>query len=97
MTSYIFWGITPCSPLNINRHLGGKSHLHYQGRRESQERNQHEAGSNQTLMMEAAFYSEMSVGFLSSCMTLIPEVIISHFLFISKFLSLSSVTYLLNI
>jgi hypothetical protein len=60
-------------------------------RRVSQEGNQYEAGSNQTLKLEVAFSSEMWVDFLTSCTTLLPEERIPHFLFISKFLSLSGV------
>jgi hypothetical protein len=31
--STIFWDITPCSPLNVNRRFGGTYRLHLQGRR----------------------------------------------------------------
>jgi hypothetical protein len=31
--SSIFWGITPCSALKVNRRLGGTCHLHLRGRR----------------------------------------------------------------
>jgi hypothetical protein len=40
--STIFWDITPCSPLNVNRRFGGTYRLHLQGRRISRERNQRE-------------------------------------------------------
>jgi hypothetical protein len=33
MKSTIFWDITPCSALKVNRRLGGTYHLHLQGRR----------------------------------------------------------------
>jgi hypothetical protein len=42
--SSIFWGITPC-PLKANLHFGETCCLYLQGRRISQPRNQHEAGS----------------------------------------------------
>jgi hypothetical protein len=32
MKSSIFWDITPCSPLKVNRHFGGTYRLHRQGR-----------------------------------------------------------------
>jgi hypothetical protein len=32
MKSFIFWDITPCSPLKFNRRLGGKRRLQHQGR-----------------------------------------------------------------
>jgi hypothetical protein len=41
--SSIFWDLTPCSPLNVNRHFGGICRLHLKGRRMSQERNQRDA------------------------------------------------------
>jgi hypothetical protein len=33
--SIIFWDITPCSPLSVNRRFGGTYRLHLQGRRSS--------------------------------------------------------------
>jgi hypothetical protein len=44
MKSPIFWDITPCSPLKVNRRFGG---ICVQGRRISQARNHQEAGSKQ--------------------------------------------------
>jgi hypothetical protein len=35
----IFWDITPCSPLNVNRRFGGMFRLRLYGRRISQARN----------------------------------------------------------
>jgi hypothetical protein len=32
---YIFWDITPCSPLKVNLRFGGVCRLHLQGRRMS--------------------------------------------------------------
>jgi hypothetical protein len=32
----IFWNITPCSPLKVNRRFGGTCHVHIQVRRISQ-------------------------------------------------------------
>jgi hypothetical protein len=43
MKSTIFWDITPCSLLNINRRFGGKYRLHLQGYRISRARNQRES------------------------------------------------------
>jgi hypothetical protein len=40
--SSLFWDITQCSPLKVNRRFGGTCRLHFQGRRISQARNQHE-------------------------------------------------------
>jgi hypothetical protein len=48
MKGSIFWDITPCSPLNVNRRFG-RTHLHFVGRRISQLRNHHEAGSQLSL------------------------------------------------
>jgi hypothetical protein len=33
MTGVIFWDMTPCSPLSLNRRFGGTYCLHFQGRR----------------------------------------------------------------
>jgi hypothetical protein len=48
LKSSIFWDITTCSPLKANRRFGGTCRFHLQGRRRCQERNQPEAGSNQS-------------------------------------------------
>jgi hypothetical protein len=29
--SYVFWDITPCIPVEVNRRFGGTRHLHLQG------------------------------------------------------------------
>jgi hypothetical protein len=42
MPSTVFWDITLCSPLKVNRRFGGTHRLHLQGRRISRARNQHE-------------------------------------------------------
>jgi hypothetical protein len=44
MKNFIFWNISQCSPLKVNRGFGGTC-LHPQGRGVNQTRNQHEAGS----------------------------------------------------
>jgi hypothetical protein len=43
MKSTIFWDITPCNPLKVNQRFGGTYHLHLQGRRISQARNQYKS------------------------------------------------------
>jgi hypothetical protein len=43
MKSYLFWDITPCSPLKVNRRFGGTYRLHLQGRGMSRARNQRES------------------------------------------------------
>jgi hypothetical protein len=45
--SPIFWDITQCSPLKVDRRFGGKCRPHLQGIRMSHPRNQHEEGSKQ--------------------------------------------------
>jgi hypothetical protein len=40
--SSIFWDIILCNPLKANQHFGGTCHLHLQGQRLSQARNQRE-------------------------------------------------------
>jgi hypothetical protein len=69
--SYIFWYITTCSPVKINRCVRGTYRLHLQGRRVSQARNQNEVGSKHScslahssaLKMEAICFLEKSVDF----------------------------------
>jgi hypothetical protein len=48
MESYIFWDINLCSPLEVNQRFGRTCHLHIQGKRVGQVRNQHKAGSKQS-------------------------------------------------
>jgi hypothetical protein len=43
MKSTIFWDITPCSPLSVNRSFGGTYHLHLQGPSIRRARNQRES------------------------------------------------------
>jgi hypothetical protein len=43
MKSSIFWDITPCSPLKVNRSFGGTCRFHLQGRKISLARNQRES------------------------------------------------------
>jgi hypothetical protein len=43
--SSIFWDVTSCSPLKVNRRFGVKCRLHLQDRIVSQARNRHEADS----------------------------------------------------
>jgi hypothetical protein len=45
---YVFWDITPCSLLKVDRRFGGIYRLHLQCRRVSQARDQCEAGSRQS-------------------------------------------------
>jgi hypothetical protein len=42
----IFWDITLCSLLKVNRQFGGTCYLHLQGWRVSEARNKHETGSS---------------------------------------------------
>jgi hypothetical protein len=50
MKSSVFWDIMPLRLLKDSRHFVGTYHLHIQGSRVSQARNQHEAGSKQSLL-----------------------------------------------
>jgi hypothetical protein len=45
MMRSVFWDITPCSPLKVNRRFGGTCRLHLHGLRISQAINQHKACS----------------------------------------------------
>jgi hypothetical protein len=70
MKSFIFWTITPCSPAETKRRLGGTCRLYLQGRRVCLAGNQHEADSKQlclaypsTPKMKVICSSEKSVDF----------------------------------
>jgi hypothetical protein len=52
MISSVLWDATPCSLLKVNRRFRELNLLHLQGRRTSQARNQHEAGSNQSIIFQ---------------------------------------------
>jgi hypothetical protein len=57
----IFWDIIPCNPLKVNGHFEETCHLHPQGQRIIQVRNQRKAGSKQRssiLKMKATCCSE---------------------------------------
>jgi hypothetical protein len=53
--SIIFWSITPCSPLKVNRHFGGTYRLHLQGRRIRQARYQRESRCQAEFYFKAGF------------------------------------------
>jgi hypothetical protein len=57
--SSIFWDISPCSLLKVNLSFGGICRLHLQGRRTSQARNQHEACSKQSPLLDLLFGPEI--------------------------------------
>jgi hypothetical protein len=73
MKSTIFWDITPCSPLKVNRRFGWTYRLHYQSRRISQIRNQREENSKQSLKIEEICSSETSVDLQRTKRRYIPE------------------------
>jgi hypothetical protein len=52
MKGSIFWNITPCCPLKVDRHFRGTRRLHRQGGRISQARNQYEANSKQSYPLQ---------------------------------------------
>jgi hypothetical protein len=56
MNSSLFWDMTPCSPVKVNRRFGRTYRLHLEGRRVSQARNQHVAGSQQRATLMVAGY-----------------------------------------
>jgi hypothetical protein len=79
MKSTIFWDITPCTPMKVNRRFGGKCCIHVQDRRISRARNQREAGRKQSS-------SETSVDIQRTTWSYIPEYI--YFYYLPIFLSL---------
>jgi hypothetical protein len=44
MKNIIFWDMTPCSQLNVNRRFGGTYHLHLQGQRNKLSKKQQAGG-----------------------------------------------------
>jgi hypothetical protein len=80
-SNVIFWDITPCSPLKVNRRFGEPYHLHLQSRRISPARNQRESRwktqpysvSYLTLKMEVICSSETSLDFQRTTRLHIPE------------------------
>jgi hypothetical protein len=56
MKSSIFWDITPCSLLKVNRRFGGTYRLHLQDRRISEARNQYETCSKPMLVSFLVYY-----------------------------------------
>jgi hypothetical protein len=85
MKRSIFWDITLCSPLKVNRCFGGTCRLQLQGRRISPARNQRKSrwqaeltlvscsAYSSTLKMEAMFSSKTSVNFQRTTQRYIPE------------------------
>jgi hypothetical protein len=49
MNSYVFWAISPCSPMKVNRRFGGTYYLHPQNRKRNEGRNKYEAGGQTEL------------------------------------------------
>jgi hypothetical protein len=74
MKSVIFWDITPCSPLNVNRCFGGTYDLHLQGLTISPARYQRESRqqAEPTLKMETIYSSKTSVDFQWTIQRYIP-------------------------
>jgi hypothetical protein len=52
LTRVIFWDITLCRPLKVDKRLRGTCRLYLQGRKISQARNQHEAKCRSTLLQK---------------------------------------------
>jgi hypothetical protein len=57
MKNSVFWEITQCSLIKVNRRYGGEYLLHLQCRRVSQERTKHEAG-NKNLEENCNWYDQ---------------------------------------
>jgi hypothetical protein len=74
LRSSVFWDITLCSPLKVNRRFGGTYRLHLQGRGISRARNQRESRRKaETLKMEVTCSSETSVDFQRTTQRYIAE------------------------
>jgi hypothetical protein len=73
MSSTIFWDITQCSPLSVNRRFGGTNRLHLQGRKNKLSKKPAWKQVASILKMEATFSSETSVDTLRTTRRYIPE------------------------
>jgi hypothetical protein len=71
----IFWDITPCIMLKVNRRFVGTYRLHLQGRRISRARyrEKHTANRSSTLKMEATCSAETSIDCQRTTRRYIPE------------------------
>jgi hypothetical protein len=91
LRSSVFWGITPCSPVKVNRRFGRTCRVHVQGGRIGQGRNLCKAllatcftlvsgldSYPSILYMEATCFSETSVDFQRTKRRYIPEDSIVH-------------------
>jgi hypothetical protein len=58
MKNSIFWDTAPCSPLKVSRCFEGRCRLHFQGRRISQARNQHDSRWQAGLLLGLLFELE---------------------------------------
>jgi hypothetical protein len=82
----IYWDITPCRPLKVNRCFAETCWIHLQGRKTSWTRNLREAGSKQgSLKKEATFPSETSIDFQRTTRCYIPEDTTLHFMVTDSF------------
>jgi hypothetical protein len=54
MKNSVFWDITPCSPLKVNRRFGGSRRLRHQGRRIIQARNHEDGGIKHECLLLAS-------------------------------------------
>jgi hypothetical protein len=50
MKSTIFWDVTPCSPLKVNRCFGGTYGLHFHGEKWAEQETSVRAGGKQSLL-----------------------------------------------
>jgi hypothetical protein len=71
--SIIFWDITPCSPLSVNRHFGGTYHLHLQVQRNKFSKKPASKQASRWQAMEAICSSETSVNTERNARRYIPE------------------------
>jgi hypothetical protein len=95
MKSSIFWDITPCRPLEVNRGYGGTCRLHLQGWRTIQERNHRgkQMVNSSILNTGVICSSEMSADFQWISRRYIPENITLFWVYLFETENVSCIVY----
>jgi hypothetical protein len=71
MKSSVLWGITPCSPLKVNRRFGGTCRLHLQGRRTSKQETNVKQVASRVILCNPKFRQVDCSAWYLTCFTLV--------------------------